>query len=592
MSRDVHRQRIAFPRQSVEKLRHARVRAAWRGLASGLAGMMLQVGCCGEPPEQICDDPSLDAYSGGYVRGIVRDEDGPVAGAVVRIQATTIETLTDEHGCFTLTEVGTDEAVTVSAWKHEYYSAKVEGVLPSATGITLTLIRYQTNDNPDYEWVPPTGAGSCASCKLSVTRIWLENAHAGSAANPRFLTMYNGRDVDGNQSPPTQYFTHQDYGRIPLPPDPNQEYYGPGFKLDFPAQAGNCAACHIPGAAVDAPYATDPNQVTGVDTFGVHCDFCHKVADVTLDADTGLPYANMPGVLSMDVRRPFPEDPQRYQLFFGTFDDDNVPEEDTYLPLIEESRFCAPCHFGVFWDVVVYNSFGEWLASSYSDPETGKTCQQCHMPSPAILDGEQMTNVAPGAGGVERDPLTIHAHTQPGAADEKLLQNAVTMTVDAGFQDDSVTVQVNITNDLTGHHVPTDSPLRHLILLVQATDAEGNALEQTRGETVPEWCGVGDPSDGCYAGLPGKAYAKVLQELWTEVSPTGAYWNQTRVLSDTRLPANAEDVSQYTFSSGGGEVTVSVQLLYRRAFYELMQQKGWDVPDIVMEEMQVHLPQQ
>ena len=60
----------------------------------------------------------------------------------------------------------------------------------------------------------------------------------------------------------------------------------------------------------------------------------------------------MPGVLSMDIRRPFPEDEDRYQLFFGTFDDDNVPEEDTYLPLLEESQFCAPCHFGVFWDTV------------------------------------------------------------------------------------------------------------------------------------------------------------------------------------------------------------------------------------------------
>ena len=30
-------------------------------------------------------------------------------------------------------------------------------------------------------------------------------------------------------------------------------------------------------------------------------------------------------------------------------------------------------------------------------------------------------------------------------------------------------MQVSITNDRTGHHVPTDSPLRHLILLVQAS---------------------------------------------------------------------------------------------------------------------------
>ena len=45
------------------------------------------------------------------------------------------------------------------------------------------------------------------------------------------------------------------------------------------------------------------------------------------------------------------------------------------------------------------------------------------------------------------------------------------------------------------------------------------------------------PWAGSYRGVPGKVYAKVLEELWTEISPSGAYWNQTRILSDNRLPA-------------------------------------------------------
>jgi len=518
------------------------------------------------------------------VFGVVRDEKGPVAGATVRVQATDNATLTDDEGRFMLTDLSKSVAVTISAWKHTYYCAKVEGVVPPASGITLTLRRYQTNDNPDYEWIPPAGANSCASCKPGVTQIWLDNAHAGSATNPRFLTMYNGTDTQGNQSPPTRYGYSRDYGRFPLRPDPNKPYYGPGYKLDFPNTAGNCAACHTPGAAVDTPYGTDPSALTGADTFGVHCDFCHKVADVTLNPDTGLPFPNMPGSLSMDVRRPFPGDPDRYQLFFGTFDDDNVPEEDTYLPLIKASQFCAPCHFGTFWDTVVYNSFGEWLESPYSDPNAGQTCQNCHMPAPSILDREPMTNVAPDAGGVERDPMSIHAHIQPGAADEELLQNAVTMTATARLEGEAVVVQVDITNDKTGHHIPTDSPLRHLILLVQATVGQGQALPQLDGPTVPEWGGVGDPAQGYCAGRPGKGFAKILEELWTEVSPSGAYWNPTRVLDDNRLAAFATDTSIYTFAAPTeGEVTVEVTLLFRRAFIELMDQKGWDVPDIVME---------
>jgi hypothetical protein len=524
------------------------------------------------------------------VSGVVLDEDGPVEGATVRAQATNNGTMTAADGSFALSGLSEGVSVTISAWKDTYYCAKVEEVVPPDSDITLTLIRYQTNDNPDYEWIPPTGDDSCASCKPGVTEIWLENAHARSASNPRFLTMYNGTDVDGNQSPPTRRGYSRDYGSFPLRPDPNRPYYGPGYKLDFPDTAGNCGACHTPGPAVNAAYGTDPNAVTGADTFGVHCDFCHKVADVRLNPDTRMPFPNMPGVLSMDVRRPFPEDPDRYQLFFGTFDDDNVPEEDTYLPIIESSQFCAPCHFGVFWDIVIYDSFGEWLESSYSDPETGKTCQNCHMPSPAILLGEPMTNVAPGTGGVDRDPMSIHAHTQPGALDEELLENAVAMTATAQLEGDAVLVRVEITNDQTGHHVPTDSPLRHLILLVLATDANGNPLAQLEGPTVPEWGGIGDPSEGYYAGVPGKAYAKVLEELWTQISPSGAYWNPTRIVSDNRLAAFATDSSTYTFAAPErGEVKVEVTLLFRRAFIELMEQKGWDVPDMVMEQQTVRL---
>ena len=56
------------------------------------------------------------------------------------------------------------------------------------------------------------------------------------------------------------------------------------------------------------------------------------------------------------------------------------------------------------------------------------------------------------------------------------------------------------------------------------------------------------------------------------------------MLSDNRLAAFATDTSSYTFSAPTGTgVTVEVTLLFRRAFIELADQKGWDVPDIVME---------
>lgn len=482
------------------------------------------------------------------IRGCVVDASGPVAGATVRIQASGNSTLTADDGTFVLGGLTEGVTVTVSAWKERYYCAKVERVLPPANNLTLTLRLYQTNDNPDYDWIAPAGDNSCASCKAGLTRIWLDNdQHARSGANPRFLSLYNGSDISGTR------------------------VISPGFQMDFPGTAGSCATCHAPGAALDAPFTTDMNALPALDRdYGIHCDFCHKVAGVYLNPATGLPYANAPGVLSMDVRRPFPGT-ERYQLFFGTFDDDNVPEEDTKLTLLGKSQWCAPCHQFSFWGTPIYQSFGEWLASPY--PGMGVECQTCHMPSDGV-----MTNVAPGFGGVERDPLTIHAHTMPGAVNIDLLQNTVALSLTVGSAGRNVAATVTLTNVGAGHHVPTDHPGRHMILVVKAVDEQGRSLPRLTGPTVPEWGGV-------QAGLAGKAYAKVLRDAVTGDEPVVSYWKQTFISSDNRLPALGVDGSDYVFAApaDGGTVAVTAELRFRRLFQEEQQARGWATPDIVME---------
>ena len=184
-----------------------------------------------------------------------------------------------------------------------------------------------------------------------------------------------------------------------------------------------------------------------------------------------------------------------------------------------------------------------------------------------------------------RDPQTIFSHRMPGASDDELLQNAVTMIANVKFEDDKLIVEVKITNDKTGHHVPTDSPLRQLVLLVNVTDENDQPLTYIDGETIPEWGGIGNPTLGYYAGLPGKGYAKILSELWTEIEPTGAYWNPTRIVSDNRIAAFQTDISNYIFAAPvNGRANVKITLLFRRAFKDLMDQKDWDFPDILMEQ--------
>jgi len=537
----------------------------------------------------------------GVVSGVVHDAEGPVAGATVRVRLTENKTATAADGSFTLSGVAGTDPVSVTAWADGYYIGWTDGT-PGLAPVTITLKPYYTTDNLDYEWFSfqgIEGSDSCAPCHTAYAE-WKADAHSQSAVNPRFLTMYEGTDVHGNKSPSS----YDASGRI-RPPDLTQPYYGPGYKLDYPDRAGNCAACHTPladnlepsntcgwsgchtewtaWASEEVPDGVSPTDLTGDAADGVGCDFCHKIGDVILDPATGLPYADKPGISSMRLYRP--EEGQ--QLFFGTFDDST--RRVSYLPLEEESAYCAPCHYGVFGGVVghnevvggvvIYNSFGEWLESPYSDPETGQTCQDCHMPT---VDYDYF--VFPEQGGLRRDRDRIHDHYMPGAKDETLLQNSVTMTTTAQLEGDAVRVEVSITNDKTGHHVPTGAPLRHLILVVQVTDADGNLLPLRDGPVLPDWTGN-------YVGQPGQYYARILEDEWTGESPTGAYWRDIRLVEDTRLAAFETDVSQYTFALSGtvGDrpqqaVTVEARLIFRRAFQQLMEWKGWDDPDIVMGE--------
>ncbi len=496
------------------------------------------------------------------VNGIVMEQDGgPVAGAIVRQQTTNSATTSAPDGVFTLDGLTEGIQITITAWQEGYFVGWAT-VTPPQTGITITLKPHYTTDNPDYQWFSsndPDHIMSCTHCMVAWSQ-WRANAHADSATSPRFFSIYNGTDV-------TSTIT-----------------VTPGYKLDFTGTAGNCATCHAPTAAIagiatpftgtatiTGTFSTDMNELSGVDTEGVFCEFCHKVGDVYLDPATGLPYEDRPGALSMRLYR----SPPSGVLFFGPFDD--VTRRVTYLELEKKSQFCAPCHQFSFGGTPIYQSFKEWLESPY--PAQGIECQTCHM-TPTGMD----YFVFPWKGGFIRDPALIASHLQPGASDVDLLQNTVTMTVSAQQVKGSLQATVTITNTDAGHHVPTDHPGRHLLLVITATDALGQDLPQQGGPTVPDW-------GGDQAGLPGKAFAKVLRDEETGESPVISYWRPTIIVSDNRIPAMASDTSVYTFTApaAGRPVTVTAELRFRRLFQAVMDAKGWDTTDVVMEEAQAEL---
>jgi hypothetical protein len=544
------------------------------------------------------------------VTGKVTSDGKPVANATVSLKASAIQTKTDVSGRFTLDGFPGKFYVAATAWQDGYYISG-QTVFPWKRDITLDLSPLSTNDNRNYQWLPPVSENrsfvnnllarvglpvtarlsfknlflplsaklplGCADCHPTITQEFLQGAHAKGATNIIFQTVYNGTDTQGHQSPPTKYGVSVDYGRFPLAPDTSQNWYGPGFKLDFPDQTGNCANCHVPGAAINAPNNTDVNKTPANVVQSTQCDFCHKTIDVKVNPVSGLPQENMAGVLSMNLTRPSGST----QVFYGPYADVDVGP-DTFSPLQNESRFCAGCHNASFWGTPIYQSYSEWLKSPY--PAEGVTCQTCHM-----KPDEKTTNFAPGRGGIERDPQTIFTHSFPGAADVGLLQNTAKLELKAVHNGGNISVEARVTNINGGHDIPTDEPMRNMILVISAKDASGKNLEQLNSQKVPVWGGSGNTSID-YAGQPGKGYAKILQELWTEVSPTITYWRQTRILEDTRIPARATDVTNYVFQApANGNVTIEARLIYRRAYVDLARVKKWNLEDIEMQRTTVAL---
>ena len=485
------------------------------------------------------------SFPAAEISGVVLLPDGQAAvNARVRIQTTDNLAYTTQDGSFSLGGLQSGTPLTVTAWLENYKIGYIKGVIPPANNLTLTLGSIDPVDHPGYQWWtsfpdPLAPSMGCGHCMYPSYTEWQHSAHSQSATDPRFFSIYNGTNLSATQT------------------------ISPGFKLDNPSTSGICAACHAPGAAADAPYTTDMNTLTGVSQQGVFCEFCHKIGGVYLDPLTGLPQPDKPGVLSLRLFRPQGAD----NVFFGTLDD--VTRRVSAMPLEQESEFCAPCHQFSFQGVPVFESYHEWLDSPYA--AAGVECQDCHQPA-----DNGSTFVLPEKGGLLRDPATLPSHKDLSLKDTHFMTStvAVTSTLSAGRS--ALNVQIQIKNIGAGHHVPTDYPGRHLLLTVQVFNQDGQPLTQLGGSQVPAW-------GGAQAGLPGKAFAKVLKDTATGAAPVVSYWRPTtQVDQDTRIPAMSTDVSNYFFTppQPGAIVTATARLVFRRMYQSEMTSRDWLDPDI------------
>jgi hypothetical protein len=452
------------------------------------------------------------------------DESGPVAGARIRFRGERRSTTTDARGHFSLSP-GRKNLSQISVSREGVLTRTFPAAGPARR---LRIAHLPGQDNEDYAWVEPgpvpSGAGNCVRCHGQIHDEWRGSAHARSATNRHFLGYYDGSDWHGRRQA------------------------GWSLRADNPDGAAVCAACHAPTVSARKPAFEDIRRAEGVDRRGAHCDFCHKISQAAVD-ERGLTF----GRFGYTLHRP-----RAGQLFFGPLDDaERRGESFSYSPLYRQSRYCASCHEGVIFGVPVYTTYSEWLVSSAR--RQGQECQSCHMTPTGRL-----TNIAPGKGGIERDPLTLASHRFPGSQ-AAMLRRCLSLSVQLVRTDKEVRVQVVVRADRVGHRVPTGFIDRNLVLLVEGFHPDGLSASLREGPTLPELAGH------ALAGKAGRLFAKQLQDKSTR-GPI-PFWRFHGTIVDTRLEPGRVDQADFVFEKRTDRVRV--RLIYRRSWSEVAQTKGW-----------------
>ncbi|HNH46011.1 MAG TPA: multiheme c-type cytochrome [Myxococcota bacterium] len=428
--------------------------------------------------------------------------------------------------------------------------ARVGGVEvpdPSVGRAEITLTRYDPTDNTAYIFADPgpldhaqTDTSQCGHCHPSLIADWFPSPHRTSASNPVVQDVYGGTSVNldtmelclaagGTRGEVREPGTGATVQRCRM-----------GISVAETGSFGACADCHAPG--IDGPLGgRDLLEATGVAyNSGVHCDVCHHVESVDMEAAPGVG-----GRLHL-VR---PSEPATSAgmgpwkpLSFGPLADVLNPRMGSVLrEEFHEAEFCGGCHEQEAAPLVgqvdplrwpagllpIHSTFSEWQAGPMNP---AAPCQSCHMPpKPEVGNAADLYNVFQDvivgvSAGWERTPGEVRSHSWwgPRQPEAKMLELAASVSVDATVVEGELQARVTVKNVGPGHAIPTGEPLRNLILRVEAW-CDQQPLLATGGAVVPDFGGWLDRQEAGadWSRWPGASVGQVIRV----VRRTGEWYN-------------------------------------------------------------------
>lgn len=247
--------------------------------------------------------------------------------------------------------------------------------------------------------------------------------------------------------------------------------------------------------------------------------------------------------------------------------------------LYQDSLYCATCHneFTPGPGAQINDNYGEWLASSWNNPEDPskhRTCIDCHMHADTARLGEDIPGRSTDGGPVKANVRTHHFtganHYLAGLRSQEHATISETLLKEAATVNMSLTdneLVVSVTNANGGHHLPGGSR-RQMWLEVTAVDANGNTVLKnghlTEKGHVPigarQFHKVGGDQHGNKVGL--------------------SFWRVEKILEDTRIPADSKRDEVFRLPENTAyPIDVTSRLLFRAFSRELTDKVREAFPD-------------
>jgi hypothetical protein len=190
-----------------------------------------------------------------------------------------------------------------------------------------------------------------------------------------------------------------------------------------------------------------------------------------------------------------------------------------------------------------------------------------------------MTNIAPGKGGIERDPMTLANHRFFAGSLEEMLKQCLKVKVHVRHDAGTTRVETEVLADGVGHRVPTGFVDRNLLLVLEALAAEDQPLGLRDGPKLPQTAGKD------LEQRAGRVYARQLRDF--DGKAPAPFWRADPAHEDTRLRPGKPDRLAFTFA--GTATAVRVRVLYRRFWHEVAVAKRWPDNEIIVLDERINL---